>query len=96
MSETAVRLMEILRTSTSQKQTYNTLLAVYSDVITTQDGLRYFKECKGLECVIEFLSKPNERILNISLGILANCCVDEDCRKQVWISVSIQVAQQWC
>lgn len=82
MSEHCKKLLDTLVSTNSQKKIYNTLLQVHSDVVKVQNDLNYFKENGGISFLVQFLSKPNEKMLNISLGILAECCIDfEGCKK---------------
>ncbi|XP_065226917.1 uncharacterized protein Rnb isoform X2 [Planococcus citri] len=81
--ESVAEITKILKSASPQKKLYHTLLHIHSDVIPSETKLNEFKEHDGIHCVIQFLSKPNERILNISLGILASCCANEDCCNKI-------------
>lgn len=83
MSVNAEKILNKLKTLDSPRDIYNTLLRIHSDIISTEDGLKCFKELGGIGYVIRYLSKPNKRILNISLGILAHCCTDVECSNKV-------------
>lgn len=75
-------ILQILKSENPPRKIYNTLLRVHNDVITHDTLSKEFKEKEGLNFIIQFLTRPNEKILNISLGILATCCADEDsCNK---------------
>ncbi len=76
---------DIVRTlsSSDPRKIYNTLLRVPSEVIKVSEDLKYFKENRGLNYVMQFLDEPNVKILNISLGILGECCLNEDCCNEV-------------
>lgn len=47
------------------------------------DGVKLLKEKGGLKHIVKLLNRPNEKILNVALSILANCCLQEDCREFV-------------
>lgn len=64
--------------SSSSSRVQETLLKIRSKIITNDDGIKRFRECGGLECLLPHLRKPNERILDITLSILGNCCLEEE------------------
>lgn len=63
--------------SPSSSRVQETLLKIRSKVIVNDDGIKIFRECGGLEYLLPLLRKPNERILDITLSILGNCCLEE-------------------
>ncbi|XP_047503466.1 armadillo repeat-containing protein 5 isoform X3 [Pieris napi] len=65
--------------SSSSSRIQDSLTKIRSSVITSEKGTRLFRECGGLECLIPHLRKPNERILDVTLSILGNICLDEKC-----------------
>ncbi|XP_022117785.2 armadillo repeat-containing protein 5 isoform X1 [Pieris rapae] len=65
--------------SSSSSRIQDSLTKIRSSVITSDKGIRLFRECGGLECLIPHLRKPNERILDVTLSILGNICLDEKC-----------------
>ena len=85
--DSVAEVMKVLKSPNSQKKIYHTLLRIHSEIIPSESKLKEFMEYDGVNCVIQFLLKPNEKILNISLGILAGCCANEDCCSKVGISV---------
>ncbi|CAH0585629.1 unnamed protein product [Chrysodeixis includens] len=64
--------------SSSSSRVQETLLKIRSKIIINDDGIKLFRECGGLECLLPHLRKPNERILDITLSILGNCCLEEE------------------
>lgn len=64
--------------SSSSSRVQETLLKIRSKIITNDDGIKLFRECGGLECLLPHIRKPNERILDITLSILGNCCLEEE------------------
>ncbi|XP_047029859.1 armadillo repeat-containing protein 5 [Helicoverpa zea] len=64
--------------SSSSSRVQETLLKIRSKIITNDSGIKLFRECGGLECLLPHLRKPNERILDITLSILGNCCLEEE------------------
>ncbi|XP_045536642.1 armadillo repeat-containing protein 5 [Papilio machaon] len=63
--------------STSSTCIQDTLLKIKNNVITSDKGLKTFRDCGGLDSLLPLLRKPNERILNTALSVLGNCCMDE-------------------
>lgn len=64
--------------SSSSSRVQETLLKIRNKVISNDTGIKLFRECGGLECLLPHLRKPNERILDITLSILGNCCLEEE------------------
>lgn len=81
--DNVAELTKILNSSNPHRKIYHTLLRIHSEIIPSETKFNEFKEHDGVKSVIQFLSKPNEKILNISLGILASCCSNEDCCNKV-------------
>ncbi|XP_045498323.1 armadillo repeat-containing protein 5 [Colias croceus] len=69
--------------STSSSRIQDTLLKIRSNVISSEKGIKIFHDCGGLNCLLPHLRKPNERILDITLSILGNICLDEKCSEAV-------------
>lgn len=81
-------LMKLIMSDTSKK-TYRILMQIHSDIKMSKDNLKIFIECGGMTHLVQYLSKPNENILNITLGILATCCSDTESGNKVNISLLI-------
>ncbi|CAB3261567.1 unnamed protein product [Arctia plantaginis] len=64
--------------SSSSSRVQETLVKIRSKIIANDDGIKIFRECGGLEYLLPHLRKPNERILDITLSILGNCCLEEE------------------
>ncbi|KAF9421142.1 hypothetical protein HW555_002854 [Spodoptera exigua] len=64
--------------SSSSSRVQETLLKIRNKVISNDTGIKLFRECGGLEYLLPHLRKPNERILDITLSILGNCCLEEE------------------
>ena len=37
----------------------------------------------GLELLLEYIKKPNQKLVDMALSVLANCSLENECRKQV-------------
>ncbi|XP_054257867.1 armadillo repeat-containing protein 5 isoform X2 [Macrosteles quadrilineatus] len=77
-----VKLISQLEKCSSQS-VYKHLVQIRTDVIKDAEGVKLLRERGGLKHIVRLLNKPNEKILNVSLSILANCCLQEECRDQV-------------
>lgn len=64
--------------STSSIRVQETLLKIRSKITTNDAGIILFRQCGGLDYLLPHLRKPNERILDITLSILGNCCLEEE------------------
>lgn len=78
-----IKLLSQLEKSSSSQTTYKLLVQIRTDVIKDKEGIKLLKDKGGLKRIVRILNKPNEKILNVSLSILANCCMQEECRDQV-------------
>ncbi|XP_034832431.1 armadillo repeat-containing protein 5 [Maniola hyperantus] len=63
--------------SSSSKRIQDSLIKIKSTIIINDRGINLFRDCGGLEYLLPHLRKPNERILDLSLSILGNMCLDE-------------------
>lgn len=63
--------------SSSSKRIQESLLKIKSSIIINDRGIKLFRDCSGIDYLLPHLRKPNERILDLSLSILGNLCLDE-------------------
>jgi hypothetical protein len=68
--------------SSSSCVVYDGLLELKSNVTKTK-GLKALSENGILKVLVDFMHRPNEKILDMSLSILGNCCMDSHCRNEV-------------
>lgn len=47
-----------------------------------KNGIQLFYEAGGIAPIVRLISKPYEKILEVALSILGNCCMQKDCCKQ--------------
>jgi hypothetical protein len=69
--------------SSSSCVIYDGLLELRSNITKTKGGLKALRENEVLKVLVDFLHKPNEKILDVTLSILGNCCLDSGCRNEV-------------
>jgi hypothetical protein len=69
--------------STSSCVIYDGLLELRSDISKTKEGRETLIEHNVLKILVDFLRRPNEKILDVSLSVLGNCCMDSRCRNEV-------------
>ena len=74
---------EFLSKLKSSSITYDDLVEIKSKVVNTREGAKLIIKNDLLKDLVNFMDKPNEKILDITLSILGNCCLDEDTRKEV-------------
>lgn len=78
MDKTYVKsVIDGLKSSSSTK-VQESLLKIRSKITVNDAGIKLFRECDGLDYLLPHLRKPNERILDITLSILGNCCLEEE------------------
>uniref|UniRef100_A0A6B2E838 BTB domain-containing protein n=1 Tax=Phlebotomus kandelakii TaxID=1109342 RepID=A0A6B2E838_9DIPT len=65
-----------------KKAIYRNLIKIRADVVKTREGIEIFHEHGGLKPLVELIKKPNEKIIDVSLSILGNCCTVEKCAKK--------------
>ncbi|CAH2096098.1 unnamed protein product [Euphydryas editha] len=63
--------------SSSSKRIQDSLLNIKSNIIINDRGIKLFRDCGGLNYLLPHLRKPNESILDITLSILGNLCLEE-------------------
>jgi hypothetical protein len=59
--------------SSSSNVVYNGLLELRSNITKTKGDLKTLRENEVLKVLVDFLHKPNEKILDVTLSILGNC-----------------------
>lgn len=53
-----------------------------TDLVVDKNGIRLFFDAGGIAPLVRLLSKPYEKILEVALSILGNCCTQKECCKQ--------------
>lgn len=77
MDKTQVKAMlDGLKSSTS-KIIQESLLKIKSMIVNSEKGAKLFRECNGFPYLVPHLLKPNENILNLTLSILGDLCLDQ-------------------
>ncbi|XP_055624707.1 uncharacterized protein LOC129767643 [Toxorhynchites rutilus septentrionalis] len=77
-------LLEELRNPPDRATLYRKLVKVRTEVINTEIGIQHFCSLDGVKLLVGLLSKPYEKVLEVLLSILGNCCMRKDCAKQAY------------
>lgn len=58
------------------------MVKLRAEVVKDKHGIQTFYEAGGIAPMVRLLSKPYEKILEVALSILGNCCTQKACCKQ--------------
>lgn len=58
------------------------MVKLRAEVIKDKHGIQTFYNAGGIAPMVRLLSKPYEKILEVALSILGNCCTQKSCSKQ--------------
>lgn len=90
MNEIIIKsIVDELKVTIDKGILYKLLFKVRTQVINDDDGVKNFLKCDGIKVLVQFLNKPYEKILEIVLSILGNCCLRADCGKQVRFLINL-------
>lgn len=76
-------VLRMIKTSTDRSAIIRDLTKLRTNLVKDRDGIILFRKSGGVMPMVRFLSKPHERILEIVLSILGNCCTEEICCEEV-------------
>lgn len=82
-------LLGVIKSSSDKSVIIRALIKLRTNVVKDKDGVALFRKAGGVYPMVRFLNKPHEKILEIVLSILGNCCTEKDSCKEV--SVKQQV-----
>lgn len=77
-------LLEDLRGTQEKVTMYRKLVKIRTDVIGTEAGVETFYSFGGIRLLVGLMAKPYEKVLEVVLSILGNCCMRKDCAKQAY------------
>ncbi|XP_022192669.2 uncharacterized protein LOC111050600 [Nilaparvata lugens] len=60
------------------------LRQIRDDILKHSECSKYLCDNKAFKSITQFLDFPNEKLLNLSISILATCCVQKEARTQVY------------
>lgn len=75
-------LLEDVRGGPEKATLYRKLVKIRTDVIGTEAGVETFYALGGIRLLVGLMAKPYEKVLEVVLSILGNCCMRKDCAKQ--------------
>lgn len=61
---------------------FQALIKLRSELVKDKHGIEVFYNAGGIAPMVRLLSKPYEKILEVALSILGNCCTQKQCCKQ--------------
>lgn len=70
-------MLSVLKTSTDKTVVYKCLVKLRTDLIKSKDGIVLFRTAGGVPVMVRLISKLNEKIMEVVLSILGNCCTDD-------------------
>lgn len=83
-------LLDEVRKSPDKGTVYRRLVRVRTEVINTEAGTQHFVALDGVRLLVGLLAKPHEKVLEVVLSILGNCCMRKECAKQVgWVVLGL-------
>ncbi|RZF34503.1 hypothetical protein LSTR_LSTR011745 [Laodelphax striatellus] len=77
-----IKLVKSLNTI-SKTGAEKALKQIRDDILKHSACIKYLCDNKLFKSITKFLDFPNEKVLNLSISILATCCVNEESRIQV-------------
>ncbi|XP_067005587.2 armadillo repeat-containing protein 5 [Anabrus simplex] len=83
MNETDVNNTLLKLKSNANSVVYDTLVLIRKKILQTECGVKLIRERRALEDLVNILHKPNEKILDVTLSILGNCCLEHESRVEV-------------
>uniref|UniRef100_A0A182VZB8 ARMC5-like ARM-repeats domain-containing protein n=1 Tax=Anopheles minimus TaxID=112268 RepID=A0A182VZB8_9DIPT len=63
---------------------YRNLVAIRTNFVTNDGGIRLFSSQNGIKVLVDLLNKPYEKVIEVVLSILGNCCTKKECCKQAF------------
>lgn len=75
-------LLDDLRGNPDKASLHRKLVKVRTDVIGTESGVETFYSLGGIRLLVGLMAKPYEKVLEVVLSILGNCCMRKECAKQ--------------
>ncbi|KAJ6637654.1 hypothetical protein Bhyg_10385 [Pseudolycoriella hygida] len=76
-------LIKVISKSTDKNSIYKALVKLRTDIVKDKNGAALLLEVDGsIGSLVRLISKPYEKILEVSLSILGNACTLKECSKQ--------------
>ncbi|XP_058467194.1 uncharacterized protein LOC131440164 [Malaya genurostris] len=77
-------LLEEVRKSPDKTTVHRKLVQIRTEVINSDAGIQHFFSLGGIKLLVALMAKPYEKVLEVALSILGNCCMQKDCAKQAY------------
>ena len=81
--------------STRPNKVYNALVLIRTHFLKEKDGVAKLRQRGGLELIIDILRQHEDRVLDVALSILGNCCLETETRVKVSIFVVVCRIMLW-
>ncbi|KAH8306141.1 hypothetical protein KR018_002467 [Drosophila ironensis] len=70
-------MLNVLKTSPDRTVIYKCLVKLRTDLVKDKTGIEIFRSSGGIPVMVRLITKLNEKIMEVVLSILGNCCTDE-------------------
>uniref|UniRef100_A0A182JAL4 ARMC5-like ARM-repeats domain-containing protein n=1 Tax=Anopheles atroparvus TaxID=41427 RepID=A0A182JAL4_ANOAO len=77
-------LLSSIQKSSDKNAIYRNLVTIRTHFVTTDGGIRLLSTTEGIKVLVGLLSKPYEKVIEVVLSILGNCCTRKECCKQAF------------
>ncbi|XP_050068309.1 uncharacterized protein LOC126556830 [Anopheles maculipalpis] len=77
-------LLSNIQKSTDKSVIYRNLVTIRTHFVTNEGGIRLLSSQDGIKVLVELLNKPYEKVIEVVLSILGNCCTKKECCKQAF------------
>uniref|UniRef100_A0A182NS46 ARMC5-like ARM-repeats domain-containing protein n=1 Tax=Anopheles dirus TaxID=7168 RepID=A0A182NS46_9DIPT len=85
MDETKLAsLLGSIQKSSDKNVIYRNLVSIRTHFVTSDGGISLFASQNGIKVLVGLLSKPYEKVIEVVLSILGNCCTKKECCKQAY------------
>ncbi|XP_035781312.1 uncharacterized protein LOC118460808 [Anopheles albimanus] len=79
-----VALLKGIAKASDKNGIYRNLVAIRAHYVNSEGGIRLLSSHDGIQVLVRLLSKPYEKVIEVVLSILGNCCTRKECCKQAF------------
>ncbi|XP_049301071.1 uncharacterized protein LOC125774832 [Anopheles funestus] len=77
-------LLNSIQKTRDKSVIYRNLVAIRTNFVTNDGGIRLLSSQDGIKVLVDLLNKPYEKVIEVVLSILGNCCTKKECCKQAF------------